>query len=130
MALHTPLSKLDLSSALINSENADETKRLIESGVDVNTRNIHGDTALMRAKTAEQTKLLLKAGANVNDTDIYGRIALMFAKSEEQTRLLVEANAKANADTVTSFKHAKFFGSTASIRSAMLRSDTSIFLCD
>jgi len=93
---------------LINAETAEETKRLIAAGADVNAKDWYGRTALMKAKTAEQTKLLIDAGADVNAKDkgdyaplisveVGGRTALMEAETAEQTRLLIAAGANVNA---------------------------------
>ncbi len=82
---------------LINAKTAEETKRLIAAGADVNAKDWYGRTALMKAQTAEQTKLLIDAGANVNAKDDYGYTALMNAYTAEQTKLLITAGADVNA---------------------------------
>ena len=93
---------------LINAKTAEETKRLINAGADVNAKDWYGRTALMKACTAEQTKLLIDAGADVNAKDkgdyaplisieVGGRTALMEARTAEQTILLINAGADVNA---------------------------------
>ena len=93
---------------LINAKTAEETKRLIAAGADVNAKDWYGRTALMKAQTAEQTKLLIDAGADVNAKDkgdyaplisieVGGRTALMKAQTAEQTKLLIAAGANVNA---------------------------------
>ena len=99
---------------LLKAETAEETKKALELGANVNARawyesqfvnfvNIasgYGPTALMSAKTPEQTKLLLEAGADVNMGYSYRRgihehhiTALSEAKDEAQALLLLKAGA-------------------------------------
>ena len=52
---------------LRNAQTAEETKKALKNGADVNAKSVYGYTALMYAKTAEQIKLLLEAGADVED---------------------------------------------------------------
>lgn len=55
---------------------------LLESGADVNVRNLHGETALILAATQsdpDAVRLLLAKGANVNAKTDRGRTALMQA---------------------------------------------------
>ena len=51
---------------LLKAKTAEETRKALAAGADVNARNDIGETALMNASIAEQTKLLIEAGADVN----------------------------------------------------------------
>lgn len=86
-----------LNNRLIDANNTDEIKELIEAGADINARDNKGKTALMYALTSEKTKLLLEAGADVNARDNEGKTALMYAKSMEQIKILLKAGADINA---------------------------------
>lgn len=87
----------DPDTMLLRAKTAEETKKALDAGADVNCTTWPGETPLMRAETAGQTKLLIAAGANVNAKDKYGRTALMRAKTAEQTKLLIAASANVNA---------------------------------
>ena len=73
---------LDFLRAIKNN-NIDKTRRLINKGVDVNTKNHNGSGGLIIAaywNHIEIVRLLIERGANVNDKDTYGLTALMCAK--------------------------------------------------
>lgn len=62
--------------------NSNLIKKLLEKGVDVNSKNGHNETALMRAawnNRYEATPLLLDAGADVNAQNNDGHTALLYA---------------------------------------------------
>ena len=79
----------------------DEIQRLIESGVDVNSRTERGGTPLMLAYDAKIGGLLIRHGADVNARDDAGNTPLIWflralAKkrtAEKYLRLLVSAGA-------------------------------------
>ena len=87
----------DANTMLLYAKTAEETRKALDAGADVNYTTWTDETPLMRAKTAEQTKLLIAAGANVNAKDKYGQTALMKAETAEQTKLLIAAGADVNA---------------------------------
>jgi len=75
--------------------------------VDINSRNVVGETALMHAcfySHYEVVKLLIELGADVNAIDNFGRTALMvvvgsnkfFNRCIKIVKLLIEAGAKVN----------------------------------
>lgn len=78
---------------LLRATTAEETKKALEAGADVNARDEDGETALMCAITPEQTKLLIAAGADVNARSEYGDTALICALTDEQAILLIDAGA-------------------------------------
>lgn len=78
---------------LLRAETAEETKKALEAGANVNARDEDGETPLMRARTLEQTKLLIAAGADVNARSKYGDTALICAFTDEQAILLIDAGA-------------------------------------
>lgn len=100
---------MELSEAdkmLLSAKTAEETKKALEMGANVNAKNRYKDTALMLAKTTEQTKLLLEAGSDPNLKDDEDCTALMeilrnaWIPAEtklEQTKLLIAAGADVNA---------------------------------
>jgi ankyrin repeat protein len=79
--------------------NKQEVMRLLEEGMDINSRDMDGRTALMYASFNGHTDIvneLLKKGAKVNMRDNYGRTPLMFASSgpfPETVKLLLENGA-------------------------------------
>jgi ankyrin repeat protein len=81
--------------------NVKEVKRLIDKGINVNSKGPSGITPLIsatRSKHKEIVKLLLENGANVNAQDDKGWTALMrvSGKSPEVVELLVKAGADVN----------------------------------
>lgn len=79
-----------------------KVRRLLDAGVDVNARSIHGYTALMIAADAGNERLaqlLLRRGANAKITAV-GRGALDFTQSESIRKLLTDAGAVATTTGV------------------------------
>jgi ankyrin repeat protein len=67
---------------IVESDDANKVKDLLEEGADPNVRNYKGQTALTRASKHEYLEivgLLLKAGADPNLKDQFGNNALMNA---------------------------------------------------
>ena len=77
----------------------DAARRMLETGVNVNTQNRYGQTALMVAACHGHTtlaELLIAHGANLNVTAKYGLSALMLAVVNRHTtiaRLIARAGA-------------------------------------
>ncbi|EXF80835.1 hypothetical protein CFIO01_01206 [Colletotrichum fioriniae PJ7] len=75
---------------------------LMDSGADVNVRDMEGKTALIKAADkglVEVVKALIERGAEVNDQDIYGRTALSYAawrRHNDVIGYLLKARADAN----------------------------------
>jgi ankyrin repeat protein len=82
---------------IINSENIDELKNILDSGFDINVSG--GESTLLSAAVntgnIEIVKLLIDAGADVNIQDEYGATALFFT-NYETTKLLIAAGADVN----------------------------------
>lgn len=78
---------------------ADEARKLIAAGADVNAKNEHGTTPLHCAASREHAdvaRLLLEAGAEVNAQAKYGWTPLHFAAMNgriETARVLIAAGA-------------------------------------
>lgn len=91
-------TELDLK--LINAKTAEETKRLIAAGADVNATDNLGMTPLLWARTVEQIKMLIAAGADVNATDnqggnvVYWCYWMNLNRDEEILKIIKEAMAK------------------------------------
>lgn len=83
----------------IRSGDLEQVRSLIEAGIDIDSRDRHGQTALMVASArghAEIVRLLLERGAALNSTAKYRLSALMLAVINGHTvivRMLVEAGA-------------------------------------
>ena len=77
---------------------ADDIRRLIAAGADVNGRDGFGRTALYWAHDTEQTKVLLDAKADPNLYDKAGYVPLHKAKSTEQAKALLAGGAKIPGD--------------------------------
>ena len=80
-----------------------EVEKLIENGVDVNTKSEYGDTALMKAAEYGHTKILkrlIENGADLNVKDRFGSTALMEAARRgcaEAVEDLIDHGADMNA---------------------------------
>ncbi|MCO0601332.1 ankyrin repeat domain-containing protein [Peribacillus butanolivorans] len=89
-----------MNEQLIQAAERKETiKRLIEEGVDINTKDSEGRTATMIAtynNDVETTKVLIKAGADVNIHDNMKNNPFLYAGAEgyvEILKLTIEAGA-------------------------------------
>jgi len=82
--------------------NKEEVMRLLEEGLNVNSKDPDGRTPMMYASFNGHTEIvseLLKKGTMVNLRDNYGRTALMFASSgpfPETVKLLLQNKAEPN----------------------------------
>ncbi|MFD6441898.1 ankyrin repeat domain-containing protein [Peribacillus sp. NPDC060186] len=94
--------EIDMNEQLIQAAERKETetiKRLIEEGVDINTKDSEGRTATMIAtynNDVETTKVLIKAGADVNIQDNMKNNPFLYAGAEgyvEILKLTIEAGA-------------------------------------
>lgn len=103
------LAALTADSPRLTSEQLDilrrgdtaELRRLLDSGVDVNSRDDHGNTMLMLSavySSPESMALLLERGASVNAANGAGATALMRAASDTaKIQLLLEHRADVHA---------------------------------
>lgn len=86
----------------------DEILRLVENGVDVNSRKENGVTPLMLANTPKIAKLLIDRGADVNARDDEGRTPLLWfllglsgkRTAEKYIRTLLAAGADLRVQTL------------------------------
>ncbi len=87
---------------------ADEIVRLIESGVDVNSRGANGLTPLMFANTPKVAKLLIDHGADVNARCDRGKTPLLWflgglvgkRTAEQHIRTLLAAGADVRVQSI------------------------------
>lgn len=99
-----PPSKASLFAA-IKVGDAERVKALIERGVDVESKDIYGQTALSKAvlqKNGEVVSVLLECGADVNGRDSKGYTALHRAAQDEaegMVELLIQKGVDVNAVT-------------------------------
>jgi len=80
-------------TALMDAENLEKTILLTNNGADPFRTSKQGMTTLMTARTAEQTRFLLNLGLDVNAQDGFGFTALMLAKTAKQAKVLLNAGA-------------------------------------
>lgn len=88
-----------------------EVSRLLDNGVDVNSRGSGGATPLMYTRSKKMAQLLLNRGANVNATDELGRTPLIWflmGLSKERdavayVQVLIDAGANLNRITSDGF---------------------------
>lgn len=94
--------EIDMSEQLIQAAERKETeiiKKLIEDGVDINTKDSEGRTATMIAtynNDVETAKVLIRAGADVNIQDNMKNNPFLYAGAEgyvEILKLTIEADA-------------------------------------
>ena len=89
----------------------DSVRSLLKKGVDINSKDEHGQTALMNAAHNGQVdlvRLLIEQGADLNTTAKYGLSALMLAIIARQAaiaRLLIEAGADLNLRSTRGFSN-------------------------
>lgn len=101
------------NSALMKAErevNVDVTQALLEAGVDLEIKNIDGNTAIWNACFGGDyrcVELLVKAGINLDSQNDNGVTALMYCASsgkEEMTRLLLTFHANTQSINLDGFK--------------------------
>jgi len=83
----------------VKDDNKDGIKRLLEEGVDIDTRGREQVTALMYALEKghiDMVKLLIEKGADMNAQDTWGHTVLMCASDIATARLLIEEGADIN----------------------------------
>ncbi|XP_059176228.1 ankyrin-3-like [Physella acuta] len=83
--------------------NAEIVELMIQLGVDVNSRDKHGQTAVMVAGNTECLHMLIKSGCDVNKTDHKGRNAVMLASRDlkvENLKVLISSGADVIAKSV------------------------------
>ncbi|MGZ6250972.1 MAG: ankyrin repeat domain-containing protein [Candidatus Chromulinivorax sp.] len=100
------------------AQTAEQTKQLLVAGADVNARNDNGQTPLHYAQTAEQTKQLLAAGADVHARDHKGWTPLHYAKTVEKAKLLLAAGADVNARNI--FDQTPLYKAKTVVQTALL----------
>lgn len=102
--IHTP----NLAS-LTRDGNIEEVQLLINSGVDLDIKDIYGITALMwasRKNYIDIAELLIRNNANLDIQDNYGRTALAFAAEDdyynnyETVKLLIDNHANLNIQDI------------------------------
>lgn len=85
------------------TNNIEGLRKLLKTGLSVNTKDINGDTPLnfaVRNGQIKTVKFLLDSGADLTQTDIAGRNVLMLAINENQlevVKLLLTTNININA---------------------------------
>lgn len=115
MTMITEIDKTPLITAVENSD-LQEVKRLIISGVDINEKDVNGDTALLHIikkhfskytpDVLEIIKLLIASGVDVNSANNDGFTPIMRMVSKtisnaDVTKMLIEAGAEVNVKYFT-----------------------------
>ncbi|MGZ6255369.1 MAG: ankyrin repeat domain-containing protein [Candidatus Chromulinivorax sp.] len=111
--LKSYLNKQNVLHHAVCGDDDQAVEWLLQTGADVNARNIFGQTPLHYAQTAEQTKQLLVAGADVNARDDDGWTPLHMAETAAKTELLLAAGADVHArdnNGLTPLHNDAFFG--------------------
>lgn len=118
------------STALHYSSNAEIVKRLVESGANVNARNVYGDTPLMGVtvcggvgwtkgeKGIEEAEYLVEHGADVNAKNLWGETVLTRAVASQgpnwgKVKYLVDNKSDVNVKT--------YYGTTPLMLAVSLR---------
>ena len=93
-AINTPLTSVyqsDLKTVIYWRGAADDIKKIIAHGADVNEKNDAGETPLYIAAWTGNlvaAEILIEAGADVNIRDIYGDTPLMAAADQRNARMI------------------------------------------
>lgn len=75
---------------LFKIKSSAELKKLLKTGVDINTLNSSNKNALFGCRCPELMKEMINAGINVNHTDTFNKNALFYAHSPETINVLTE----------------------------------------
>ncbi|EBH6783893.1 hypothetical protein BSY44_13980 [Salmonella enterica subsp. enterica serovar Paratyphi B] len=75
---------------LFKIKSPEELKKLLKTGVDINTLSSSNQNALFHCRYPELIKAMIKAGININHTDEFNRNALFYAPSPETLSVLIE----------------------------------------
>ena len=97
------LTKANKKLKLVNLENAEEAKKLIAEGADVNEKAWNGDTPLHYYADYDFEEIfpvLISNGANVNVKNNKGKTPLHIVDDKEQAQLLLSKGANVNAKDI------------------------------
>lgn len=75
---------------LFRIKSPEELKKLLKTGVDINTLSSPNQNALFHCRYPELMKAMINAGININHTDTFNRNALFYAPSPETMNVLTE----------------------------------------
>ncbi|END4906909.1 hypothetical protein ABL623_004579 [Salmonella enterica subsp. enterica serovar Newport] len=78
------------SLKLFKIKSPEELKKLLKTGVDINTLNSSNQNALFHCRFPELMKAMINAGININHTDTFNRNALFYAHCPETMNVLTE----------------------------------------
>lgn len=86
------------TTALMQAEDSEMVKKLLDLGADIHARDVEGRTALFHCWGDESAKILLAAGADVNAKDNWNKTPLMYsANIDKKIRVFIEAGADIHA---------------------------------
>jgi ankyrin repeat protein len=98
------------NSSVVSKEYAETVELLLERKVDIEAKDVDGQTALyLAAKRGHKkiVKMLLERGADIEAKDAHGRTALHLAASEYYTQTTVELLLKKGADIEAKDAHGR-----------------------
>ncbi|EAA7288987.1 hypothetical protein PK15_002658 [Salmonella enterica subsp. enterica] len=93
---------------LFKIKSPEELKRLLKTGVDINTLSSSNQNALFHCRYPELMKAMINAGININHTDMFNRNALFYAPCPETINALTENGTDINR-TDTLGRNALFY---------------------
>lgn len=116
--------KRELSMKLFNYDILiEETKELLDQGVDPNIKDCYGRTPIYYISSVEITKLLVEAGADPNVKDNQGNTPIHLSSIPEKIKMLLENGADPNLknnEGQTPEQHQKLIGNV--VRAEVIKS--------
>lgn len=102
-----------------------ELKKVLKTGIDINTLNSSNQNALFGCRYPELMKAMISSGININQTDILNKNALFYTPSPETLRVLAEHGIDIN-HTDTLGRNALFYSCDAKSAGLLIKNGISI----
>lgn len=102
-----------------------ELKKLLKTGIDINTLNSSNQNALFGCRYPELMKAMISSGININQTDILNKNALFYTPSPETLSVLAEHEIDIN-HTDSLGRNALFYTSDAESVQLLVKNGISI----